>query len=90
MTSLLKNDLCNLLINSTPEKSLSGFQEFGNVINNTNPNIITGDFNAEHFMDLMPNTNDNYKRVFNEITTVDEMKSDDILIFQESNYVSKE
>jgi endonuclease/exonuclease/phosphatase family metal-dependent hydrolase len=75
--------------NSTPEKNTSVFQEFDQVINSIKPNIITGDFNAENFMDLMPKTNSNYKRVFNEITTVDEMKFDDILINKESNYVSK-
>lgn len=75
--------------NSTPEKNTSVFQEFDQVINNIKPNIITGDFNAENFMDLMPETNNCYKRVFDEITTVDEMKFDDILINKESNYISK-
>lgn len=66
--------------NSSPEQNPLVFQEFDNVINNLRPNIITGDFNAENFMDLMPNTNNTYQRLINKVTTVDDKKFDDILI----------
>ena len=66
--------------NSSPEQNPLVFQKFDNVINNLRPNIITGDFNAENFMDLMPNTNNTYYRLINKVTTVDDKKFDDILI----------
>lgn len=75
--------------NSTPEQNPSVFQEFDNVINNLKPNIVTGDFNSENFMDLMNQTNKNYKRLFNEITTVDDKRFDDILLPKEQEYISK-
>ena len=71
--------------NSSPEQNPLVFQEFDKVINNIKPNIITGDFNAENFMDLMPLTNDKYQRLINEITTVDDKKFDDILISKDDN-----
>ncbi len=75
--------------NSSPEKNPSVFQEFDNVINNHKPYIVTGDFNAEDFMDMMPQTSKAYKRLINEITTVDDKKFDDILIPQNALYNSK-
>ena len=75
--------------NSTPEQNPSFFQEFDNVINNLKPNIVTGDFNSENFMDLMNQTNKKYKRLFNEITTVDDKRFDDILLPKEQEYISK-
>lgn len=75
--------------NSSPEQNPLTFQEFDKVINNLKPNIVTGDFNAENFIDLMPQTNNNYKRTINDITTVDDKKFDDILLPQEQEYISK-
>lgn len=75
--------------NSTLEQNPSVFQEFDNVINSLKPNIVTGDFNSENFMDLMNQTNKNYKRLFNEITTVDDKRFDDILLPKEQEYISK-
>ena len=75
--------------NSSPEKNTSVFQEFDNVINKHQPYIVTGDFNAENFMDLMPQTNESYQRLINEITTIDDKKFDDILIPQNALYNSK-
>ena len=40
-------------------------------------------------MDLMNQTNNNYKRIFNEITTVDDKRFDDILLPKEQEYISK-
>ena len=75
--------------NSSPEKNPSTFQEFNQVINNLKPNIVTGDFNAENFMDLMPDVNNNYQRIINDITTVDNKRFDDILIPKDKLYNSK-
>ena len=41
-------------------------------------------------MDLMNQTNNNYKRIFNEITTVDDKRFDDILLPKEQEYISKQ
>jgi len=66
--------------NSTPENNKEVFEFFDNVIENYNPNIITGDFNAENFMSLMEKTASKYKRTINSITTVDGKMFDDILL----------
>ena len=50
------------------------------MISQYHPNVVLGDFNAEHFMDLMNDTSKNYKRIVNDVTTVDGMKFDDILV----------
>ncbi len=75
--------------NSTPEDNLQVFNYFDNVITDYNVDIVTGDFNAEDFMKLMPKVNSLYKRTINEITTVDNMKFDDILIHNNINYSKK-
>lgn len=75
--------------NSTPEANPNIFLEFDEVIKNNNIDIITGDFNADNFEELMPYTKENYIRTINTITTVDGKKFDDILIKQEINYNSK-
>ena len=40
-------------------------------------------------MDLMPDVNNNYQRIINDITTVDNKKFDDILIPKDKLYNSK-
>lgn len=75
--------------NSSPEQNPLTFLEFDNVINNLRPNVITGDFNAENFMDLMPKTNNSYQRIINEVTTVDGKKFDDILILKDKSSKSQ-
>ena len=75
--------------NSTPEDNQQVFNFFDNVIINNNIDIVTGDFNAENFLSLMPKTNNIYIRTINEITTVDNMKFDDILIHKDANYSKK-
>ena len=47
------------------------------------------DFNAEDFMTLMPKTNSLYKRTIDEITTVDNMRFDDILVHKDIGYSKK-
>lgn len=75
--------------NSTPEDNKKVFNYFDEVIEKYNPNIITGDFNAESFMDLMENTSKKYKRTINDITTVDGKKFDEILVFKSISVSSK-
>ena len=66
--------------NSTPEENKQVFIEFDNYIKELNPTIITGDFNSENFIDMMPYTKNNYIKTINEITTDDGMKFDNILL----------
>lgn len=75
--------------NSTPEENNNIFEFFDNIISKYNPNIITGDFNAENFLNLMKKTSKKYKRTINDITTVDGMKFDDILVYKDINETSK-
>lgn len=75
--------------NSTPESNSQVFNFFDEVIINNNVDIVTGDFNSENFMNLMPKTNNMYKRTINDITTVDGMKFDDILVYKNINYSKK-
>ena len=75
--------------NSTPEANESIFVEFDNYINKLNPTIITGDFNSENFIEMMPYTKINYVKTINEVTTDDGMKFDNILIKNNLSYSSK-
>ena len=72
--------------NSTPESNPKVFDFFDEQILKYNPDVITGDFNAEDFMALMPNTKKEYIRTINDVTTVDNMKFDDILVKKDANY----
>ena len=69
--------------NSTPENNFQVYKFFDDVIVNNNVDIVMGDFNAEDFMTLMPKTNSLYKRTIDEITTVDNMRFDDILVHKD-------
>ena len=69
--------------NSTPEANKQVFEYFDNVVKENNLDIVTGDFNANDFMSLMPYTNENYIRTINEGTTVDDQKFDDILVHKD-------
>jgi len=75
--------------NSCPENNKQVFDFFDNVIEEYNPDIITGDFNAENFMSLMDKTPKRYKRTIDSVTTVDGKMFDDILVSKEINYKSK-
>lgn len=74
--------------NTTPEEHKNVFEEFDNIIKNINPDVVTGDFNAERFIDMMPYTNENYIKTVNAITKTDGMKFDDILIKEGEKYNS--
>ena len=75
--------------NSTPEDNKPVFEFFDNIIAKYNPDVITGDFNAEDFMSLMEETASKYKRTINDITTVDNKKFDDILVHQDVDVKTK-
>ena len=75
--------------NSTPEQHPQVFEHFNDVIKKFNIDIVTGDFNAENFMQLIPTLNDNYQRTINQVTTVDGKNFDDILINKNKKYNSK-
>ena len=75
--------------NSTPEANRDIFSFFDEVIDKYHLDIVTGDFNADDFMTLMPKTNNKYQRTINDITTVDNKKFDDILINKNINYSKK-
>ncbi|MBQ3320701.1 endonuclease/exonuclease/phosphatase family protein [Candidatus Saccharibacteria bacterium] len=75
--------------NSTPEENKDIFVEFDNEIEKINPDIITGDFNAENFINLMPYTKENYIKTIDKPTTDDGAKFDDLLIHDDIEYSSK-
>ena len=65
--------------NSTPEANPKVFKEFDSIIKKLEPTVVTGDFNAERFYDMMDYTRESYQKGFDEVTTVDNMKFDNIL-----------
>lgn len=75
--------------NSKPENHKEIFIEFDNYIKELTPDIITGDFNNENFIDMMPYTKEKYKKTINEVTTDDGMKYDNILVKPDIEYSSK-
>jgi len=75
--------------NSTPEDNINVFIEFDNYIQEYKPDIITGDFNSENFLNMMTYTKDSYIKTIDEITTDDGMKFDNILLKNNSKYSSK-
>ena len=75
--------------NSTPEANLGCFKEFDMFIQELKPDVITGDFNTEKFIDFMDYTRENYMKTIDAVTTVDNMKFDNILVKENSNYNTK-
>ena len=73
---------------SIAEDNMQVFVFFDNKISENKPDIITGDFNVEDMMTLMPNTKNDYIRTVDEVTTVEGKKLDDILIHKDINYSS--
>lgn len=74
--------------NSTPEANKKVFKEFDSIIKRLDPDIVTGDFNAECFIDMMEHTKATYQKGFDEPTTVDNMKFDNILARQENTIIN--
>ena len=75
--------------NSTSEENIKTFIEFDNYIKEINPDIITGDFNSETYLNMMPYTKDNYIKTIDEVTTDDGMKYDNILLKKNKQYQAK-
>lgn len=75
--------------NSTPEDNKNIFEEFDNQIKNLKPQVITGDFNSEKFLNMMPYTNKKYTKTIDDITTIDGMKFDNILVNNNVKFLSK-
>lgn len=75
--------------NSTPEDNPNTFMEFDNFIKKYNPDIVTGDFNSENYIEMMPYTKENYVKTIDEVTTDDGMKFDNILLKNGVNYSAK-
>lgn len=73
---------------STEQDNLQVFEFFDSRINEYKPDIITGDFNVEDILSLMPITKENYIRTIDKITTVEGKKLDDILVRKNVNYSS--
>ena len=73
---------------STAEDNMQVFEFFDNRINENKPDIITGDFNVEDMMALMPNTKNDYIRTIDRATTVEGKKLDDILVHGNISYSS--
>ena len=73
---------------STAEDNKQVFEFFDNRVNEYNPDIISGDFNVNDMMSLMPNMNGKYIRTINNITTVEGDKLDDILVHRNIKYSS--
>lgn len=74
--------------NLIPEDNINTFTEFDNYIKKYKPDIITGDFNSENFIDIMPYTRDNYIKTVDEVTTTEGMKYDNILLKNNINKYS--
>lgn len=75
---------------SEPIKHLDIFKEFSNFILKYDNVIITGDFNAENVVELMPDINNKIINTFGEVTTIDGKKFDDILIDKKFTMIDKE
>lgn len=75
--------------NSAPEEHEEVFLEFDNYIKEFDPDIVTGDFNSENFMEMMPYTRDTYVETINEATKDDGVKLDNILLKRGVDYSSK-
>jgi endonuclease/exonuclease/phosphatase family metal-dependent hydrolase len=75
--------------NSTPEANPKVFKEFDSIIKKLEPTVVTGDFNAERFYEMMDYTRENYQKGFDEVTTVDNMKFDNILTLNEKSMINQ-
>jgi endonuclease/exonuclease/phosphatase family metal-dependent hydrolase len=74
---------------STPEAHMDIFADFYKTICNYKDVIVTGDFNAENIMKLLPNAEEKLTELFGEITTTDGKKFDNILIDKKFKMIDK-
>lgn len=77
------------LFNVDAENYQDVFKFLDKEITKIKPEVITGDFNCEDYMDLLPVTNSKYTKVFDDITTTDNHKYDDILLFNNTEHTNK-
>ena len=77
------------VFDSTAKENIHVFKFFDDVIERYNPDIMTGDFNAEDFMSLMEKTSNKYIRTIDKVTTVEGKKLDDICLRKNNEYSSK-
>lgn len=75
--------------NSTPEENIEVFRQFEEYILKFNNSIVTGDFNAENILELMPKLKITKDIVFDEITTSDGKKFDNIIIDKSIKCINK-
>lgn len=75
--------------NSAPELNKPVFDFFNAVISKNLPTVVTGDFNAENFVELTEELSSKYKRTINDITTVDGKSFDDICVLKDTEFDSK-
>jgi len=74
---------------STPEAHMDIFAEFYDIIRDYDDMVVTGDFNAENIMKLLPNADEKLTGLFGEVTTTDGKKFDNILIDKKFKMVDK-
>jgi len=70
--------------NSSSREHQEVFDFFDAQIKEFAPDIVTGDFNTDDFMDLMPELAGNYRRTIDGVTTVDGKSFDDIVVHNEA------
>ncbi len=75
--------------NSTSGQNLQVFKQFDDIIEQCKPDMVTGDFNEQDFMSLMPKFDSKFRRTINAITTDDGMKFDDICILKSQKAKTK-
>lgn len=74
---------------SAPEANIDIFAEFYDIIRDYNEVVVTGDFNAENIMKLLPNANERLAELFGEVTTTDGKRFDNILIDKKFKMIDK-
>jgi len=74
---------------SKPQEHLNIFNELKQFISRYENVIATGDFNAENVTSFMPDIEHKVKSLFDEVTTTDGKKYDNILIDKKYNMIDK-
>lgn len=75
--------------NAIPEEHENIFIEFDNFVSNYDNIIVLGDFNAENAIKFLPKMKENVAVVFDEPTTIDGKKFDNILISKKFNILDQ-
>lgn len=77
------------LFNVDAENYQDVFKFLDKEITKIKPEVITGDFNCENYMDFLRVTDMKYFKAFDEVTTIDNQKYDDVLLPKNTNYDKK-